>query len=61
MYPLRATLEEIRSAGASRIRLFSGGLAKGGIDPFLPSRPVLLEKVEHVAVEAERHRLLGAR
>src|SRR5690348_11055979 len=35
------------------------GLAQRRIDPILPAGAVLLEGVEHIAVDAQRHLLLG--
>src|SRR5262245_15717354 len=36
-------------------------LAQRGVDALLPARPVRLEEVEDVAVDAQGHCLLGAR
>ena len=43
--------------GDGRAWLLAGGLAEGCVDAILPARSVFLEEVEHVAVDAQRHRL----
>src|ERR1043166_6005548 len=45
----------------ARVTLFAGSLAQRVVDTVLPARSVFLEEIEHVAVDAQRNHLLGAR
>src|SRR5512141_176392 len=40
--------------------LLAGGFAQRFVDAVLPARPALLEIVQHLPIEAQRHLFLGA-
>src|SRR5271155_5771533 len=49
------------SRPAEARKLFPRRLAQRCVDTVLPARTVLLKKIEHVTVDAERHRFLHPR
>src|SRR3974377_103805 len=40
-------------------KLFASDLTQRSVDACLPARPVFLEEIQHIAVDAQRHHFLG--